>query len=106
MAASIPRTKAVNRWHRYAGISAAGLLVYLVITGVPLQFSAELDLGKTYVSSNWILTSYGIAAPEHVVVSGPIVQVDDQLFFLPTLDLVIVLVLLVDVGEEQIAGLP
>ena len=80
MSAYLPRTR-VNRWHRYAGITAAGLLAYLVITGVPLQFSAELDLGKTYVSSNWILTWYGIRAPEHVVVSGPIVQVDDQLFW-------------------------
>ncbi len=75
------RIKPVNQWHRYAGVTAAGLLVYLLITGVPLQFSAELDLGKTYVSNNWILDRYGFNAPREVFASGPIVQVDDQLYW-------------------------
>lgn len=55
--------------------------MYLLITGVPLQFSAELDLGKTYVSNNWILDRYGFNAPREVFASGPIVQVDDQLYW-------------------------
>ncbi|MCZ6641449.1 MAG: PepSY-associated TM helix domain-containing protein [Gammaproteobacteria bacterium] len=77
-----PRVKpAINQWHRYAGITAAGLLVFLLATGVPLQFGAELDLGKTYVSSHWILDWYGFSAPGEVVGSGPIVQVDDQLYW-------------------------
>lgn len=75
------RIKPVNQWHRYAGVTAAGLLVYLLITGVPLQFSAELDLDKTYVSNNWILDRYGFNAPREVFASGPIVQVDDQLYW-------------------------
>ncbi len=78
---ALPRIRPVNQWHRYAGVTAAGLLVYLLATGVPLQFSAELELGKTYVSSNWVLSWYGITAPEDVVGSGPIVQVDDQLYW-------------------------
>ncbi len=78
---ALPRIRPVNQWHRYAGVTAAGLLMYLLATGIPLQFSAELELGKTYVSSNWVLNWYGITAPEEVLGSGPIVQVDDQLYW-------------------------
>ena len=71
----------IRRWHRATGIIAAGLLVYLLITGVPLQFSAQLKLGNTYVSTNWILDWYGFTAPKKVVGSGPMAQVDDQLYW-------------------------
>ncbi|MCZ6619824.1 MAG: PepSY-associated TM helix domain-containing protein [Gammaproteobacteria bacterium] len=81
MSARLPRIKPLNRWHRYAGVSAAGLLMFLLATGLPLQFSAELGLGTSYVSSNWVLAWYGITAPDVVVGSGPVVQVDDQLYW-------------------------
>jgi hypothetical protein len=74
------RDKPANRWHRNAGVAAAAVLVYLLVTGIPLQFSAELDLGQRYVSADWVLDWYGLQAPALAVESGAVVQIGGWLF--------------------------
>ena len=74
------RDKHANRWHRNAGVAVAAVLVYLLVTGVGLQFSSELKLGQRYVSATWILDWYGLEAPEQVFRSADVAQVGDRLF--------------------------
>lgn len=74
------RDKPANRWHRNAGIAAVGVLVYLLATGVPLQFSAELALGQRHIHSAWILDWYGLRAPQRVMHSGEVAQIGEQLY--------------------------
>jgi len=75
------RDKPLNRWHRNAGVAAAGVLVYLLATGVPLQFASELELGARHVRAAWVLDWYGLYAPDVVVRSGGVVEVGQRLFF-------------------------
>jgi len=74
------RDKPANRWHRNAGIAAVGVLVYLLVTGVPLQFSSELALGQRYIHRTWILDWYGLQAPQRVMRSGEVAQIGEQLY--------------------------
>jgi hypothetical protein len=71
----------VNRWHRNSGIIAAAGLLYLLTTGLPLQFSGQLQLGQRFVTSTWVLDWYGLQAPDSVVRSGGAVHVGDLLFW-------------------------
>jgi hypothetical protein len=74
------RDKPANRWHRNTGVAVAAVLVYLLVTGVGLQFSSELKLGQRYVTATWILDWYGLDAPEQVFKSADVAQVGDRLF--------------------------
>lgn len=74
------RPRPLHRWHRRAGVAAAGFLIFLLGTGVPLQFSAALGLGSRHVSTAAILDWYGLEAPIDVRVSGPAVSVGDQVY--------------------------
>ena len=74
------RRNGLHRWHRGAGVAAAVFLVFLLLTGVPLQFSAALNLGGRHVGTAWLLDWYGMEAPAEVWVSGPAVNVGDTLF--------------------------
>lgn len=74
------RPRPLHRWHRRAGLAAAGFLMFLLGTGIPLQFSAELDLGSRHVSTAAILDWYGLEAPIDVWASGPAVSVGDQVY--------------------------
>lgn len=74
------RSTTLNRWHRRAGVSAALVLVYLLATGLPLQYSGELGLGQRNVSASLVLDWYGLEAPRDVHVSGGLVNVGDLLF--------------------------
>jgi len=56
------------------------VLVYLLVTGIGLQFSSELGLGQRYVSAAWVLDWYGLEAPELVVRSADVIQVGEWLF--------------------------
>lgn len=56
------------------------VLVYLLATGLPLQFAGELDLGQRHVASDWILDRYGLEAPDDVTRSGPAVALGGTLF--------------------------
>ena len=61
-------------------MAAAAFLAFLIATGVPLQFSAALDLGARHVSSALLLDWYGLQAPEDVWASEGVVAVGDSLF--------------------------
>lgn len=74
------RDKLANRLHRNVAVAAAGVLVYLLVTGIPLQFTAELRLGTQYVNIDQLLDWYGLQAPELVLRSGETVQVGQRLF--------------------------
>lgn len=74
------RRRWLHRWHRTIGALVAGFLVYLVATGLPLQFSNQLSLGSRYVDQDWILDWYGIQAPSRVLESGGISSVANIVF--------------------------
>lgn len=74
------RRRWLHRWHRTIGALVAGFLVYLIATGLPLQFSNELALGSRYVDQDWILDWYGIEAPTRVIESGGITSVANIVF--------------------------
>jgi hypothetical protein len=74
------RRARLNAWHRTTGVFAAGFLLFLVATGIPLQFSGTLDLARRDVHAPWILDWYGLEAPEEVWESAGLVAVGDQLF--------------------------
>ncbi|NIP14716.1 MAG: hypothetical protein GWM88_08305 [Pseudomonadales bacterium] len=84
------RARQVNQWHRTAGICAVLVLVYLIATGLPLQFSAELQLGQRHVASDWVLDWYGLQAPDDAEQSGAAVALGGTLFL----------------GESEHVGLP
>ncbi|MBT4522961.1 MAG: hypothetical protein HOC23_23415 [Halieaceae bacterium] len=54
------------RWHRRAGLIAAVVLSLVTVTGVFLNHTAELSLGKKYVGQAWLLGFYGIPEPKLV----------------------------------------
>jgi hypothetical protein len=60
---------------------AAGFVVfYLIATGLPLQFTARLGLGSTYVTSPALLDWYGIHAPAAGWESNGVRFIGNQLF--------------------------
>ncbi|MEZ5557351.1 MAG: PepSY domain-containing protein [Pseudomonadales bacterium] len=75
------RRRRLYRWHRRAGVSAAAFLLFLAATGVPLQYSAELQLERRYVTVGAILDHYGLQAPNLALGSAGLVAVDDQIFY-------------------------
>lgn len=74
------RTRRLQRWHRLAGISAAAFLIFLTVTGLPLQFTDRLGLGSRYVESDWILDGYGLEVRGEVLVSSGVAALGDRLF--------------------------
>lgn len=50
----------LQRWHRRFGITIALIVLLLVITGILLNHTTELDLGNRYIKSNWLLNWYEI----------------------------------------------
>ena len=77
---SLKPTKPVNRWHRTTGVTVAVALIYLLATGVPLQFSDQLNLAAAFVTNEGLLDWYGLEAPRGVTVSGQFAYLDGMLF--------------------------
>lgn len=75
------RRKALNQIHRTAGITAGGVLLYLLFTGIPLQFTDELALGQRHVSAPAILDWYGLQAPLEVLGNGDVAYIGGQLYW-------------------------
>lgn len=59
-------TKSMYQWHRYIGINAALFVLLLSITGLMLNHTESLSLDKSNIHNNWLLSHYGIVAPESV----------------------------------------
>jgi hypothetical protein len=70
-----------HRIHRWTGISAGLVLLYLLGTGLPLQFTNGLDLGGRYVSSHLILDWYGLQPPTEGRQSVSAVFIGNHLFW-------------------------
>ncbi len=54
------------RWHRRVGLSAAVIVVLVSISGILLNHTSELALGKSPVRQAWLLNHYGVALPKLV----------------------------------------
>lgn len=52
------------RWHRYMGLSVAGAVLLLTVTGILLNHTEDLQLDEHYVERPFILDWYGIEAPQ------------------------------------------
>ncbi|MCR8921325.1 PepSY-associated TM helix domain-containing protein [Dasania sp. GY-MA-18] len=52
------------RWHRRAGLAALIVVVLVTVTGLMLNHTSELSLGKTAVSNERLLGYYGIQTPK------------------------------------------
>jgi len=70
-----------HRVHRLIGITTGIILVYLVATGLPLQFTSGLNLAGSYVASPTVLDWYGIPAPETGWQSGRAVHIGNLLYW-------------------------
>ncbi|WP_240946043.1 PepSY domain-containing protein [Pseudomaricurvus alkylphenolicus] len=51
------------RWHKRAGLAAALIVLLVAITGIALNHTSELQLGKASVRQAWLLEHYGVELP-------------------------------------------
>ncbi|MGI9291239.1 MAG: PepSY domain-containing protein [Gammaproteobacteria bacterium] len=49
--------------HRYGGIFSAVLIIFICLTGITLNHTDKLRLGRITVDSEWLLNAYGIEVP-------------------------------------------
>ena len=49
--------------HRYGGIFSAVLVIFICITGLALNHTDDLELGKRHIGADWMLDLYGIETP-------------------------------------------
>ncbi len=54
------------RWHRRVGLTAALIVVLVSVTGILLNHTSEVGLGKSPVRQLWLLNFYGVETPELV----------------------------------------
>ena len=54
----------MQQWHRRVGMTGAVFFVFLITTGLMLNHTGALGLGKRYVETQWLLDLYHISAPE------------------------------------------
>jgi len=52
----------VIKVHRYFGLSAAFLMLFMVVSGWVLSHGDDFELDKQYVKNDWVLNWYGIQA--------------------------------------------
>ncbi|MDX1443138.1 MAG: PepSY-associated TM helix domain-containing protein [Gammaproteobacteria bacterium] len=56
------KLRSLYLWHRYVGLAAALLIIWLASTGIFLNHTEDLDLPQSHVSQDWLLDAYGIQA--------------------------------------------
>jgi len=59
-----PGLRSLYQWHRYLGLVAALLLPALTLSGIMLNHTDALGLGKREIRKQWLLDWYGIAPVE------------------------------------------
>ena len=50
----------LHKWHRRIGLLASLFIAFLVLTGIALQHSDQLNLPSNFLSNTWLLKYYGI----------------------------------------------
>ncbi len=53
----------MQQWHRRVGMTGAVFFVFLITTGLLLNHTGALGLGKRFVETPWLLDLYRISAP-------------------------------------------
>ncbi len=81
-----PKERTANVLHRFTGAIGSVVLLYLMLTGVPLQFTDGLKLGDSHVQASWVLDAYGITAPNRATASGSVALIGDALLLGDTQD--------------------
>jgi len=76
------RKNLFRKWHRRIGFTAALFLVNLAVTGILINHSDDLELHKKFITSNWIVNSYGIKAPNNAtcIKKLKLCQIDDKVY--------------------------
>lgn len=69
-----------HRLHRFVGVAVGVVLLHLVLTGLPLQFTEALHLATRSVNSPWVLDHYGLKAPGSALQSGALVHLGERLY--------------------------
>ncbi|OOO01051.1 MAG: hypothetical protein USCGTAYLOR_02749 [Chromatiales bacterium USCg_Taylor] len=54
----------LQQWHRRVGMTGAVFFIFLITTGLLLNHTGALGLGKRFVETQWLLDLYHISAPE------------------------------------------
>ena len=54
----------LQQWHRRVGMTGAVFFIFLIATGLLLNHTGALGLGKRFVETPWLLDLYHISAPE------------------------------------------
>ncbi len=68
------------RLHRSIGAATGLILLHLIATGLPLQFTDPLNLGGRFVESEELLDWYGIQPPDQAWRSSGVVQIGNRLY--------------------------
>lgn len=50
----------IHKWHKKFGVFAALFVIFLVISGIALNHSQQLQLNKNYIQTQWLLDLYQI----------------------------------------------
>ncbi|MCG8324493.1 MAG: PepSY domain-containing protein [Thiotrichales bacterium] len=77
--------KFLQRWHRRLGITVVLIVLLLVVTGILLNHTTELELDQRFVSAGWMLNWYEVK-PQHPPISYraddiTISQVGERIYF-------------------------
>jgi hypothetical protein len=84
--------KSLRIWHRRLGLASAAFLLLLIISGVMLNHSHDLQLDTRPVQQGWLLNHYGIGAPQHIAQfnNGAVsLQVTDNILWLGSIKLLV-----------------
>ena len=79
-ASSRQPVRPLRHLHRITGLCILLPVLFLVSTGLALQYTDALRLGQAYVSGNWVHRAYGVRAPDTAITSASVTQVGSRLF--------------------------
>ncbi len=83
MAKRSKKRHSLHRWHRYLGLFAGLFTLWITLSGIALNHSAELAFDQQYAPSNWLLTGNSIEAPSIIAYKSAnqwISQLNDRIY--------------------------
>ncbi|MDH3327288.1 MAG: hypothetical protein OEM38_11290 [Gammaproteobacteria bacterium] len=79
------KNRRVHHWHRNIGMTILLVVCMLAISGMALNHNDDLMLNKKFVKLDWILSIYGISAPENISTysldGNWVYEIDSTLYF-------------------------